>query len=64
MGALFFMTIVFLAAYLGDVLCTPALGAENQMKILTLEEALQIALEKNKDIQKAREYRNTVRAVY
>jgi outer membrane protein TolC len=33
-------------------------------RVLTLEEARQIALEKNKDIQKAREYRNLVEGRY
>jgi len=41
-----------------------ALAAEKEAKVLTLEEALQIALEKNKDIQKAREYRNLVQGRY
>ncbi len=34
------------------------------MKVLTREEALKIALEKNKDIQKAREYKNSVEGRY
>ena len=34
------------------------------MKVLTREEALKIALEKNKDIQKAREYKNSVEGWY
>ncbi|MDO9209918.1 MAG: hypothetical protein Q7V48_04105, partial [Deltaproteobacteria bacterium] len=35
-----------------------AFAEEKGIKILTLEEARRIALEKNKDIQKAREYRS------
>jgi HAE1 family hydrophobic/amphiphilic exporter-1 len=40
------------------------LGAEKPIKILIREEALKIALEKNKDIQKAREYKNSVEGRY
>jgi len=42
----------------------PAFGEEQGVRILTLKEALQIASEKNWDIQKAREYRNEVEAIY
>ena len=41
-----------------------AFAEEKGIKILTLEEARRIALEKNKDIQKAREYRNLVEGRY
>ncbi|HSB03768.1 MAG TPA: TolC family protein [Thermodesulfobacteriota bacterium] len=41
-----------------------ALGEERSTLSLTLEEALQIAADKNKDIQKAREYRHWVEARY
>jgi len=61
-GRYFFMAMVFCAAYLGERTLSPALGAEN--KILTREEALKIVLEKNKDIQKAREYKNSVEGRY
>lgn len=40
------------------------LGEEKRAQTLTLDEALQIAAEKNKDIQKAREYRYWVEARY
>jgi HAE1 family hydrophobic/amphiphilic exporter-1 len=55
--------ITFLAGYLGN---TPRVLAseEKEVKVLTLEEALRITLEKNKDIQKAREYRNMVEGKY
>ena len=43
---------------------TSASGEENKVKILFLDEALQITAEKNKDIQKAREYRSWVEARY
>ncbi len=39
-------------------------GAEKEAKVLTRQEALKIALEKNKDIQKAREYKNSVEGRY
>lgn len=41
-----------------------ALGQEENVKVLTLEEALRIAAENNKDIQKALEYRNWVEGRY
>ncbi len=52
--------ILFLAA----VPEMSARGEEKPVRILTLEEAWRIALEKNKDIQKAREYRNQVQGRY
>jgi HAE1 family hydrophobic/amphiphilic exporter-1 len=42
----------------------PAWAQEKGVKVLTREEALRIALEKNKDIQKAQEYRNSVMGRY
>ncbi|MEI9477045.1 MAG: TolC family protein [Deltaproteobacteria bacterium] len=39
-------------------------GQENHVKVLTLDEALSIAAERNLDIQKAREYRNQVEGRY
>jgi outer membrane protein TolC len=41
-----------------------ALGEEKEVRILTLEEALQITADKNRDIQKAREFRNQVMGRY
>ena len=41
-----------------------ALGQEESVRMLTLEEALQIAADNNKDIQKAQEYRNWVEGRY
>ena len=63
-GRYFLIAIVFCTAYLGRLSVTPALGEEKQIKILTRGEALKIALEKNKDIQKAREYKNSVEGRY
>ena len=55
--------ILFLAACLGRVPGAVAFD-EKQIKVLTLEDAWRIALEKNKDIQKAREYKNQVEGRY
>lgn len=38
--------------------------AADQVRVLTIDEALQIALEKNRDIQKAEEFRNKVMGKY
>jgi len=43
---------------------TAALGEEKETEVLTLDDALRIAAEKNRDIQKALEYRNQVEAIY
>ena len=43
---------------------SPALGEDNKIRILSREEALKTALDKNKDIQKAQEYRNSVMGRY
>ena len=43
---------------------TPARGGNSDLMSLTLEEALKLALDKNKDIQKAKEYRNQVEGRY
>jgi HAE1 family hydrophobic/amphiphilic exporter-1 len=59
----FLIPLVFWAAWLGIFSGMPALGEEN-IKILTREEALKIALAMNKDIQKAREYKNSVEGRY
>jgi HAE1 family hydrophobic/amphiphilic exporter-1 len=53
---LFFIFLVFGAA--------TAAGEEPKVLLLTLEDCRRIVLEKNKDIQKAREYRNTVMGRY
>ena len=53
-----------LIAVIGIPPFSTALGEEKKVQILTLEEALQITAEKNRDIQKAREYRNYVEAIY
>ena len=60
---LFGVLIAFLAGCLGN---TPGVLAseEKEVKVLTLDGALRITLEKNKDIQKAREYRNMVEGRY
>jgi outer membrane protein TolC len=52
------------SAWLGIFSVLPAFGEDKGIKILTREEALKIALEKNKDIQKAREYKNSVDGRY
>jgi HAE1 family hydrophobic/amphiphilic exporter-1 len=49
---------------LGSVFVDPARAEEITGEVLTLDQALRIALEKNKDIQKAREYRNLVEGRY
>ena len=41
-----------------------AVHGEKETTVLTLEEALQIAADKNRDIQKALEYRNLVEGIY
>ena len=56
--------ILLLTAGLGLLPVQAILAAEKETKFLTLEGALRIALEKNKDIQKAREYRNLVEGRY
>jgi outer membrane protein TolC len=52
--------------FLGLGILSPpsGLGEEKGVRILTREEALRIALEKNKDIKKAQEYRNSVMGRY
>ena len=60
----FLISAVFWAAWLGIFSVGPAWGEDKEIKTLTREEALKIALEKNKDIQKAREYKNSVEGRY
>lgn len=56
--------LLLLTVFLGTLPFTVAYGEEKETKVLTLDDALQIAAEKNRDIQKAREYRNQVEAIY
>jgi outer membrane protein TolC len=55
---------LLLIASAGTLLPLEAMAEEKGVQVLTLEEALQIAAEKNRDIQKAREYRNWVEGRY
>jgi len=55
---------IALAGSWGVLLGAKALAEDKGIRVLTLEEARQIALERNKDIQKAREYRNLVEGRY
>jgi outer membrane protein TolC len=52
------------AVVLGAVLPAQASEAKKEVLVLSLDRALQIALVKNKDILKAREYRNQVEGKY
>ncbi len=54
--------MVFLV--LAGISAGAAYGEEKTPRVLTLEEAWRIALEKNRDIQKAKEYRNQVQGRY
>jgi HAE1 family hydrophobic/amphiphilic exporter-1 len=63
-GRYFLVAIVLCTAYLGRLSVPAAWGEERPVRTLTREEALKIALEKNKDIQKAREYKNSVEGRY
>jgi len=49
---------------IGSLRLTAAFGQDKGTQVLTLEDALRIAAEKNRDIQKALEYRNQVEAIY
>jgi len=55
---------IVLLLFFSLVPLTAASAGERGARALTLEEALQITAEKNKDIQKAREYRSWVEARY
>ena len=60
-------TALFLPLWLSIVFAfcaASAWGQEPKVLLLTLEECQRLALEKNKDIQKAREYRNSVMGRY
>ena len=56
--------VLWLIVFPGLLAFTVAYGEEKEGYILTLEEALRIAEEKNHDIQKALEYRNWVQGIY
>jgi outer membrane protein TolC len=58
------ITVLLLIVSLGTLPLKAAQGEEAKVQILTLGEALQITAEKNRDIQKALEYRNLVKAIY
>jgi outer membrane protein TolC len=58
------VAVLLLIASMGMLLPLEVSGEEKGVQVLTLEEALQIAAEKNRDIQKAREYRNLVEGRY
>jgi len=60
----FLILTLSLIGWTGFFSGTKAFAEEKGIKMLTLEEARRIALEKNKDIQKAREYRNLVEGRY
>ncbi len=53
---------LLLASVLGTTVSAAADG--ERVKVVTLEQALKITLEQNRDIQKAREYRNQVEGKY
>ena len=62
MGITGILSVFLLAAILGAV--PAAAGGEAETEVLTLSDALRIAYEKNRDIEKAREYRNLVTGRY
>lgn len=59
---IFLLTVVIMA--LGTNVLAQSSEVKKEVMVLTLDRALQIAMEKNKDIQKAREYRNQVEGRY
>jgi outer membrane protein TolC len=59
-GSLFYCVVMFVLI----VLLPPVPATAQEMKVLTLPQALEIAAEKNHDIQKAREYFRWVRGKY
>ncbi len=64
-GEAFLLIPVFvLITSAGMLLPVEVLGGETGVQVLTLEEALRIAAQRNRDIQKAREYRNWVEGRY
>ena len=62
--SLYPVAVFLLIVSMGSLPFHTALGEEKEAQILTLEEALQITADKNRDIQKAREYRNLVMGRY
>ena len=63
--SLIFLIIPFLLIVISGTLpFTMVYGEEKGIEVLTLEDALRIAAEKNRDILKALEYRNQVEAIY
>ena len=58
--------VFFLASWfiLGNMALAQPSEQKKEVVILTLEKALKITMEKNKDIQKAKEYRNRVEGRY
>jgi len=63
--SLIFLIIPFLLIVMSGALpFTMAYGEEKGIEVLTLEDALRITAEKNRDILKALEYRNQVEALY
>jgi len=59
---IFLLTVVIIT--LGANVWAQASEAKKEVLVLSLDRALQMAMEKNKDIQKAREYRNQVEGRY
>jgi len=62
--SLFCIILLLLIVFPGPFAFTVAYGEEIGTQVLTLQEALRIAAERNLDIQKAREYRNLVESIY
>jgi len=58
------ISIILLIVSLGIFPDTFAFGEEKKVEVLTLEDALRIAADKNRDIQKALEYKNQVEGRY
>jgi HAE1 family hydrophobic/amphiphilic exporter-1 len=56
--------IIFLLLAIGPGTTASVASDQEKVKVVTLEQALTIALERNRDIQKAREYRNQVEGKY
>jgi HAE1 family hydrophobic/amphiphilic exporter-1 len=59
-----FILFVVSLALQGPLFPPASLGADNAVKVLTLEEALRIASERNRDIRKARVFRRQVEGRY
>ncbi len=62
--SLYILWVLLCAASLGLSHVPPVRAEEKAVRVLTREEALRIALEQNKDIQKAREYKRSVEGRY